>query len=58
MYTIYTHHVVVERYKIPDEIAKQGKKAIADYLATHDVEADRRDSKDWEIVEISEDIPY
>ena len=52
MAIVLIHYVEMEKYEVPDKVAKIGNLAIEKYIYTHDLEPIKKDSRDWEVVDV------
>ena len=52
MKTILTHYVMMEKYEVPNHIAKRSYDTIEEYIFTKDLKPIDSDSRDWEIVDV------
>lgn len=55
MKTILTHYVQIEKYEVPDSIAKLDNDEIQNYIVTKSLKPVDTDSRDWEVVDVSDD---
>jgi len=52
MKTILTHYVQMDKYEVPNHIAKKKSEDIEDYISQKNLKPVSGDSRDWEMVDV------